>query len=254
MSYACALSIKSTQPDGFNDVAVVTNTPDYFTDKEVFDKVITYVGPVGMSARINAYEFSPYDHTVLLDSDMLFTRSFAHFWPAMESSDILFSSNAVNIRGDKFKYGPYRELFEKNLLPDIYTAWTFFKKSSTAKAVFDYARHITQHSSEYYSFLVVTTVPKHDIPTDEAMAFASIIMGLDSLVEGGNRCPTITHMKSGVQWWGEYRLPVSEFVRIHIASNGQVMAGPYSQLDLFHYVDKDFVNDDILTVLESLHD
>ena len=41
LAYACALSIKLTQPEGYNNVSVITNDRGYFGfKKDIFDQVI----------------------------------------------------------------------------------------------------------------------------------------------------------------------------------------------------------------------
>ena len=81
LAYACALSIKITQPEGFNSVSIVTHNAQAVREQyPIFEHVIEYSGPTGMDVRSRGYDYTPYDETILLDSDMLFLNPVDHYW------------------------------------------------------------------------------------------------------------------------------------------------------------------------------
>ena len=148
LAKACAQSIKNTQPVGSNSVSVVTDHPDRF-DQPLFDHIIEYSGPGGMDVRSRAYDYTPYDHTVCLDSDMLFLRPVDHYWDIFQPYNIFLSHSPQTYRGAQFSYGPYRKIYRPNQLPDVYSAWTYFNRSTQAKEFFELVKHITDNPKLY---------------------------------------------------------------------------------------------------------
>lgn len=249
LAYACALSIKATQPDGYNSVSVVTNNIDYYSDcKDIFDQIIPYTGPTGMDARSRGYDYTPYETTVLLDSDMLFLTPMNHYWEMFANLDLYISTSPQTHRGKLFNYGPYRKIFADSYLPDVYSAWTFFKRSNAAEEFFKLVKQITDTPQEYLDLIALDTDLKN-MPTDEAFALALIILGIEMPAYD---FPRITHMKSGVQGWTEKVHDWNEKLRFQLDSQGQVKLGVWQQSDLLHYVKKELITDDVIATLESV--
>jgi hypothetical protein len=253
LAYACALSIKLTQPIGYNNVTVVTNRPESFTGHKVFDNIIEYQGPEGMDARSRAYDYSPYDETVLLDSDMLFLKPMDHYWNMMNNRDLFISSAPQTYKGKRFHYGYYRRVMERNKWPDIYTAWTYFKKSNVAQEFFDLAKTITDNPTPYINMFLSDTLYKN-IPTDEAFALALCMLDLCELAVPPWPFPRITHMKPAVQNWSESIPDWTDKLRFSITKNIEIKLGVWSQSDLLHYVKKDIISSDVITLLEKQYD
>ena len=247
LALACALTIKITQPDGYNSVALVTNSPN---DNPVFDHVINYTGPTGMDARSRAYDYTPFDETVLLDADMLFLKDMSHYWNYMHK-DLFVCTSPQNHKGHSFSYGYYRRLFEDNKLFDVYNAWTYFRKTQQVKDFFDTVKLLTDHPEQFISQCLpmsnLTT-----IPTDEAFALALGMLDIDA-VESRWDFPRITHMKPMVQGWNEYTVDWQDKLRFQLDQQGQVKLGPWAQTELLHYVNKELITDDIIKTLERVY-
>lgn len=252
LAYACALSIKLTQPDGYNNVSIVTNEKSALDNyQSVFDHVIDYHGPAGMDARSRAYDFSPYNETVLLDADMLFLTPMDHYWDIMCRQDLFIASSPQNYRGDSFKYGHYRQLLEKNKWPDVYNAWTYFKKSTLAEEFFDLVKIITDHPRQYVNMFMPDTAYK-SIPTDEAFSLALCILDLaETACPRGLDFPKITHMKPAVQQWKEGVADWTDKLRFTLTTEGKIKLGVWQQADLLHYVKKALITDSVIETLEQ---
>jgi hypothetical protein len=251
LAYACALSIKNTQAV-CNNVTVVTNTLDAFSDyKNIFDEIVVYSGPGGMDARVRAYDYTPYNETVLLDADLLFLKPMDHYWDMMKNRDLFITNAPQTYNGKQFKYGYYRRTMQEHKLPDIYNAWTYFKKESDlAKEFFTLAKEITDNSSVYLNTILTGTAYK-SIPTDEAFALALCILDKVNEVVPGWDFPRITHMKPAVQQWKESVPDWADKLRFTIDQDLSVKLGVWQQSDLLHYVKKDLITDEILLLLEQ---
>jgi hypothetical protein len=249
LAYACAMSIKLTQPEGYNKVTVVTNKPSVFKDKKkVFDKIVKYKDiATGMDARSRAYDYSPYDETVLLDADMLFLKPMDHYWDMMTNLDLYITSSPQSFNGNTFKYGYYRQLFVNNHWEDVYSAWTYFKKSESAERFFNVVKTITDNPIEF----IKLTLPEKQvgtIPTDEAFAMALEILDISF---PNWEFPRITHMKPKVQGWKYFNKEWIDALRFSMDEKGQVKLGVWQQSELLHYVNKDIINDSVINKLES---
>jgi len=250
LATACALSIKLTQTVEFNNVSVVTNNIGYF-DADLFDHIIPSGALSGMDARSRAYDLSPYDQTVLLDSDMLFLKPMDYVWERMSALDLFVASAPQTHRGQLFHYGFYRKIFADNQWPDVYSAWTYFKKSDTAEEFFNTVKMLTDHAGEFIS-LGLTNTGLETLPTDEAFALALIILELENQAVFPNwGFPRITHMKPAVQGWKENVADWHEKLRFTIDSKGQVKLGVWEQAELLHYVKKELITDEVIQTLRA---
>ena len=250
LATACALSIKLTQPAEYAKVSVVTNNPDYF-DQDLFDQIITSDTLIGMDARSRAYDLTPYEQTVLLDSDMLFLKPVDHYWSILETLDLFLASNPQTYQQKPIVGRYYRTVFDTYKLPDIYSAWTYFKKSATAARFFEQVKLMTDNPVAFIDVLMpesyLTT-----LPTDEAFALALAILELeDHAVFPEWGFPQITHMKSMVQGWTNPPSDWNDRLRFTLDQQGQIKLGVWNQTDILHYVKKDIITDDVLRTLRA---
>jgi hypothetical protein len=253
LAYSCALSIKLTQPPGYNNVSIVVSDPDQVPDRfKIFDHVIAYQGSRGMDVRSRGYDFSPYEETILLDSDLLFLNPVDHYWTSAESMELLIATRADSYRQQQIHYGPYRKIFEANKLNDVYSAWTYFKKTPAVKEFFDIVKLLTDNS-EFTNKQFLKDNGLKNIPTDEAFALAIELADIDAVrPEWG--FPRITHMKGLVQQWSKPTNDWHDRVRMSVDEAGQIKIGVWQQTDILHYVTKDLISDNIINLLEAAYE
>lgn len=252
LAYACALSIKLTQPEGYNNVSIVVSDPSVVKfNVDVFDHIIKYTGPQGMDVRSRGYDFTPYDETVLLDSDLLFLSPVDHYWAAAEDMEMLIATCPKTYRQERFKYGYYRKIFQDHNLEDVYSAWTYFKKTPAVEEFFNTAKLLTDNPEYTVKHMLPNAVLKN-IPTDEAFALALDITGINA-VRPDWEIPRITHMKSLVQNWHRPTLEWTEKIRMTVDNAGQVKIGVWQQDGILHYVTKHLITDDVVKTLEEAY-
>jgi hypothetical protein len=252
LAYACALSIKLTQPEGYNNVSIVTQDPSTIDFKHnIFDHIIEYQGPTGMDVRSRGYDFTPYDETVLLDSDLLFLNKVDHYWEAVKDMEMLIATCPRNYKHQRFKYGHYRKVFVDHQLDDVYSAWTYFKKTPNVQEFFDTVKLLTDNPT----FTIKEMLPKgvmKTVPTDEAFALALKITEIDAIRPEWS-FPSITHMKGLVQGWHR---PVNEWtdkVRMLVHNDAQVKISVWQQKDILHYVTKSLITNEVIETLEEAY-
>ena len=102
-AYALALSLHKSQSSCL--ISLVTNDPVPDDYKEVFDKIIPIPGDDQASESVwkvenrwKLYHVTPYDETIVFDSDMLVFRSFDRLWEQLSNYDVFFASHVLDFK------------------------------------------------------------------------------------------------------------------------------------------------------------
>lgn len=274
MAYALALSLRATQSTvPYLTVAVLPNTevPKKYAD--VFDEVVEI--PWGDDAaqeewkihnKWKVYHITPYEETVLLDSDMLFTTDVSQWWDWMSLRNMWATTIPRTYKGEHVD-SHYRELFTRNSLPMVYSAFMYFRQHEDVHAVFDSARRLIYHWSSlrnYYQYRQTSLAdidiyktnlrfrygwqhPYKSYPSkvsgDLMFAMAMMANGFETEYAPSSDLPTFVHMKDHEYNWTK-ELPWSLKDDLTLTVNNHVQRYP------FHYCLKDFLNDDIIRKLE----
>jgi hypothetical protein len=255
MAYALAMSIKHTQQQGYDNVALVTDDVEAvkkLNSPWVFDHVIHWDKETFWDGRSWMDKLSPFENTVCLDVDMLFFRDCSHWVDYfVENSELYLPNKVYNYRGliaeDKF----YRRAFTENKLPNLYSLYTFFKKDSNlATEFFSLGRHIIKNSKEFSNVFLTEYKPKV-VGTDEAFALSAKILDTAGQITYDLEFPKIVHMKSMIQGWPWPADIWSNHIGFYFNKNAGLKLGNYRQVDIVHYVEKDKVSDEIISILEE---
>jgi hypothetical protein len=256
MAYALAVSIKNTQREGYNKVAIVVDNKsklEKFKSLWVFDHIIEWKEKNYWNGRSWMDVLSPFENTVCLDSDMLFLRDYSHWIEFfLESgSDLYICNKSYTYRGEIVKDEYYRKAFLKNDLPNFYSMWTFFTKSKRYKEFFELNRIIVENQKEFTNNFLTECKPKI-IGTDESFALSAKILGISDEITYELDFPKIVHMKPMIQNWPWPADEWSDHVSFYLKSDGSVKIGNYNQDSIIHYVKKDLITDEYVHILEKI--
>ena len=166
----------------------------------------------------------------------------------MQKHELLITDKVKNFRGDWIITSPYRKTFESNQLPNLYSAFSYFKKTELSRNFFELIKLQMQDWktwSQRYANRDIQNFPSIDV----AMAIAAKILGCETAVSSLLDYPTFTHMKPGCQGWSLPANKCSEVLNIFVSDHG-LRFGPYLQTGVLHYVEKDFVNKDVLRLFK----
>lgn len=252
LAYALALSIKNTQKHGFDRVCLVTDDIESIKSYKstwVFDDIKEHQGHTGWDGRSYMDQLSPYEHTVCLDVDMLFLNDCSHWIEYLIANTELFVPNKVfTYRNELVTSDYYRKAFNLNKLPNLYSMYTFFKKESDAVSqFFDLQRFIIKNPAEFTNIFLTNYKPKL-IGTDEAFGLAAKILDLSML---DLNFPKIVHMKGQTQNWPWPADEWTDHVGFYFNKSG-LKIGNFQQKDLFHYVNKSLITDEVINILEEI--
>lgn len=256
LAYSLAVSIKNTQPDGYNQVALVTDDVESAQSVKspwVFDHIIDWNQETFWDGRSWMDKLSPWDATVCLDADMIFTRDISHqIQYFIENTELYIPSTAYTYRGDKVTGDFYRKAFVKNDLPNLYSFFTFFKKDSKlAEEFFKLGRYIIKHPKEFSNTFFPDFKPRV-VGTDEAFALSAKILGIENKVSFPLSFPRIVHMKPMIQDWPYPADKWTDHVGFYFNKENKLKIGNHQQTDIIHYVEKDLITDEIISLQEDV--
>ncbi len=248
LAHALALSIKKTQPIGYDNVAIVTDSEKWFPILHhiwAFDKVIFWNKESHWDGRSHMRDLTPWDHTVCLDSDMLFLSDYSHWIDKLTSSTPLYiTTKALTFRGDPVTGNFYRKMQSLNNLPNFYSAFTWFKKDDRmVEEFFDLVKYITKYPKEFRNIFIEKDVGTN-LGTDEIFALASEILGITDQISFDLPFPRFVHMKSQVQGCSTIKDDWSDTISWYFSRNAELKIGSYEQTDIVHYVQKNLITID----------
>ncbi len=264
LAYALGLSLCNTQSK-VKKLSIVTDSKVSKKQRKVFDKVIRIKKDRAKDADwklqnlVDLYEYSPYDETVILDSDMLFLTDVSHWWDTLSKKNIWFTTNTKTFRNEVASTNTvYRQEFIKNELPSIYMAFFYFKKCDEAKELFNMVVNICENWDEAVIKYLNRMRPTV-FSTDVAFALAVKLTGLTEMATMPQfDFPYFTHMKSENQNWDLLGYKIHEDWREYINVSFDefndslgIKLGALRQFAPLHYYIKEFLTDDMITILEE---
>ena len=263
-AYALALNLKLTQSkvNGLTVcVDVETKKKIKSKHKAVFDHIVDIPwkdDAVDDEWKINNkwkyYYMTPYDETVILDTDMIFPTDVSYWWDILAQRDVWSTTKVRTYRGEVVTSNYYRKYFEANNLPNIYTAFFYFKKSELASELFAMTEIIFQHWQRMFFKYMPNGKPDW-LSGDVAFALAMHLLGIENECtrENIDAMPTFTHMKSHVQ-----NIPYSKIendwqktLPTYYNTYSDFKIGNFQQLYPFHYVEKDWLTQNMIAQMEK---
>jgi hypothetical protein len=261
MAYVLALSIKLTQNQVHN-VSLVTDSLDSIPDKFnlVFDNIIPITEDLSVDTewkienRSKLYHLTPYDETVILDADMLFLSDVSSWWDYLSKNhnNMCFVTKSITYRNEPTDDLYYRQAFVDNKLPNLYSAFFYFKKTDLNLAFWNTVENIVKDWKVFYSRFLPNSTPKV-LSMDVTFALAAKIHGIEDEIISTFDYPTFVHMKPFAQRWKNTNDKWSNLVGTYMNKRGQLKIGNYQQFGIFHYTEKEFLTDEIFNIFESLY-
>ena len=253
-AYALALSIKATQPN-INNISIVTNDEVPKEYQTAFDQIIPI--PFNDAAsnstwkvenRWKLYYASPYDETIIFDTDMLVLDNIEGVWKFVNDRDLFFTSLVVDYKNRVIDNLTYRKMFVANDLPNLYSGMCYFRKSDTALEFFKLLEFITNNWENMYN----RVAPKHMqnfYSLDVSVAIAAKLMGIDYVITNKNSPFTFTHLKPALQGWDPIPQSCLSQLLINFTDSKELYLNNFRQQGVFHYVEDALLTDEIIKKL-----
>lgn len=261
-AYGLALSLKNTQSTVDKlSILVDKDTLEQVTKKHrrVFDKVIEIPWEDDAAEehwKVNnkwkVYYATPYEESVLLDTDMIFTTDVSHWWPVLAQKEFWATTKVKTYRNDIITDDKFRKTFTENKLPNIYNAFMYFRKSETCSEIFKLAEIIFHNWQRFYHLYLPKSKPNH-VSGDVVFALAIKILGYEHLTtrENIDSLPTFVHMKGELQGVNTITSDWAGHISSILVSPDNLVVGNFRQTVPFHYVDKNWLTEQKIKVLEK---
>ncbi len=174
LSIKLAESIKRYNRE--SKICVVTDKASKFENKSVdIVKILKEDDSVDHEIKwaneYKAFNVTPFTHTIKLESDMLWTINTDWWWYHLWQHNLVFSVDCRNYKDKVVKQTPYRDLFVRNCLPNIYNGLMYFRKSKQAQKFFQIAEYITKNWTEVKKNILIGCHDKYP-STDVVFALA----------------------------------------------------------------------------------
>lgn len=253
LAYLQCLSCKLTNPDipyavVTDSVSAKTLTPKM---REAFDYVIELKIDIAEDQEWKQrndwqlFKLSPFTETIKLEADLLLTRSIAHWWCMLEHKDVVLSLGCRDYKGNVASSRAYRQIFDSNHLPDIYSGLMYWRKSELANYFFNTCGNIYLNWDEVSKTLIRCDDPGSN---DIVFALAAQIVGSDLVTLPAADFFNFTHMKSAINGIPEsWKWTVEHHVEV---APPNIRVGGYEQWYPFHYHTKDWATDKLIELYE----
>lgn len=256
-AYALALSIKYSQKTVSN-ISIVTNDKIPKKYRHAFDQVISIPwfdkkgnDRYATEHRWKLFHATPYDETIVLDTDMLLLEDISVWWEYCSNHDMRFCNRIKNYKLDIVSDPTSRRTFIANKLTSPYFALHYFKKSDYALEFYKTLEFVCKN----WEWCWTKFAPEEyqdGCSMDLATAVTiEIMLAHDKVLDNLSPLEFI-HMRSAIQGWEYAQSSWRNTVNYVLNSKGDFVVGNIKQSKLFHYIEKEFLTDDIIVRLEEL--
>ena len=253
----CAMSIHATNPE--SNVSLITNDTVPEKYKQLFDNIVEI--PWGdhaaeedwkISNRWKIYHATPYDNTMVLDTDMLILQNLDRWFTYLDNYDLYYTSNVLTYRGETVTSDYYRKAFTQFDLPNLYSGVHWFKERPLAKEFYAWLEMITNNWQLFYKHHAGGKTFQKKCSMDLSAAIAAKIMNCENQITSNTSFPTFVHMKPKLQKWNAYdSLPWQSRISVYLNDDLDLYVGNFKQSGIFHYTEKDFAKNEIINTYEK---
>ena len=256
-AYVLALSIKNSQTE-INSVSIVTNDPVPKKYQKAFDQIIpipwvddSSVSRYAGEHRWKLFHVTPYEETIVLDSDMLLLEDITEWWNYCSRFDLKFCSRIKNYKLEPVVDTIYRKAFTSNGLTSPYFALHYFKKSQQSLEFYKTLEFVCKNWQWCYDQFAKDNWQDW-LSMDLATAIAIEITGLYESVNDTCSPLEFIHMRPGLQSWPVVTESWQDIAPYVFTTRGELLVSNIKQSKLFHYIEKNFVSTKLKTRLEEL--
>jgi len=250
-----AMSIRATNSN--SSICLITNDPVPTRYKKLFDYIVEI--PWGdhaehehwkISNRWKIYHAIPYEETVVMDTDMLVLQDISSWFDFLRNYDLFYTSRVSTYKGETVTSDYYRKAFTKFDLPNLYSGFHWFKKSDLAHEFYTWLEMITNNWQVFYKSHAGGKTFQKTCSMDLSAAITAKIMNIEHSITNPNvQYPSFVHMKPKIQNWEQNFVDRwQDRVGVYLGEDLQLKIGNYAQSGIFHYTEKDFLNNHIMNI------
>ena len=224
----CAVTLAQSIRYWHPDVKICLLTDIEYTNS-LFDfvKQLPWGNTGGWSNDWQVYHASPFHETVKLEADMILSGPVDHWWTHYRKFPVWISTGCRNQYNKTAYTRHYRKIFDKNKLPDVYNAITYWRVSRESQEFFKSVRQCF----EKWDQIKKTIQGAQDEIANTDLIYA---LNADDYITPGYG-PQIVHMKQEV-----LRTSVEDWHKEQIweIDKGVFRINGYNQHGFVHYHQK----------------
>ena len=254
---ACILALSIHKFNKNQKISIITNDKVPEKYKILFDKIIpidvddSKNEEIKFQNRYKVFQLTPYKKTIVMDVDMLILHDITHWWSELKKRNLFFVSNVKNYRNENVTTRYYRKTWDENNLPNLYSAFYYFKKSDEAHEFFKLLEIIMINWELFYGRFAGNYYQKW-CSMDLSCSIASKILDNTLDITDPNSFITFTHMKPHCQNWHEVPSKWTTVLGGYFTKDKTMMIGNFLQRNILHYVEPEFLTDRLISRLESV--
>lgn len=254
-AYALALTIKTHNKINTTCLMTCDEVPEKY--KKVFDHIVEI--PWGDASkdflwkvqnRWKIIHASPFDETLVYDSDMLLFSSNDYWWNLLKNKDLVLTNTVYNYKGLPVTNSKLRKCFYENSLPDLYFGIHYFKKTQRAYEFYKWLDVISKNYTEIYAEFTPKSTQGF-FSLDVSSAIVTKILDAEKEFTLDVPVPSFVHMKKEVQGWRDYTYSWKNSVIDNFTRKGTYKISNFAQTGVFHYTENRFLTDKIIEILEK---
>ena len=135
------------------DHIIIVNRPQENNNRKFFDGKENFVAPFNNGNRSSVWEITPYEHTLLIDSDyFVLSDNLSKYWQV--DADLLIGSGYNDIVGES-RTGYLDRYISDTGVKMLWATTVMFKKTQSTKIFFELVQHIKdnyRHFADVYRF------------------------------------------------------------------------------------------------------
>ena len=183
--------------------------------------------------RSKVFELSPFDNTIVVDSDIVFCSNIDSIIEKLNQQDFFMPTSVRTYRNEVVTSNYYRKAFEKNNLPNVYVAFSYFRKNEKTKKYFETLKLVNENWQHFYKIFCPNYMPKQ--PSMDVNH--AICLLLHPEIENNQVDVNLVHLKSKIQNWKTSPNDWREKVSAYLPNPGELWIGNYKQTGIVHYTE-----------------
>lgn len=256
-SCTSAMSIKLSNPE--SQICLITNDRVPAKYKQLFDYIVKIPWEDSakdaewkISNRWKIYHAAPFDRTIVMDTDMLVLNDISEWWNFLSKRKLFFVNRVKTYRGEWFTSNYYRKVFNVHNLPNLYSGFHYYEKGDDAHEFYYWLETVMNNWELFQGKYAGGKYFQKFCSVDVSAAIVTKILDCEEKITSKTDYPTFTHMKLHGQDW---KLPLTnkwqERVGVYFNNNCELKIGNFKQFGVFHYTEKDFLNEKIIKNYEK---
>ena len=192
--------------------------------------------------RWKLYHASPYDETIVMDTDMLVLQNLDSWWKFLSNYEVFYTSKVYTYRGDEVNDTYYRKTYIANNLPNVYAGFHYFKKCDFAKEFYTMLELVMNNWQLFYG-KYASKEYQNWLSVDTSTAIVTKILDCEDRITNKKvSFPSFTHMKPRIQGWYNPSETWRSRVGAYLTDDLQLKIGNHQQQGIFHYTEKEFLD------------